>query len=346
MSSVAPPAPPLASTRPPTSGDGAASADAGVDSDSADTQQPQAQVIEGTMGEVLTLPSLCMECFKNVRGRLAGEAARLWGGRRRDAPAALRKGLVDHPRHELSLFTPQNNTQGETRMLMTKIPHFREVMVCSFECPHCGNRCVCVCPLCVCLCVRVRLPRPPLRACLGAAHRLSRPPPPPHPRPTCTTNNSNNEVSFTGAFGERGTRTSLTVPAAAPPSPLLSRQVVKADTAAASIPELEFEIPAGTQKGCITTVEGLLREAGDKLRALQPERRAANPDGAAAIDAFLVRLDEAVAGQTEFTLVLDDPAGNSGVEAAGPGDPLVRVEYYDRTPEQAAACGLKPQVRV
>ena len=27
-------------------------------------------------------------------------------------------------------------------MVLTKIPHFREVMVCSFECPHCGNRSV------------------------------------------------------------------------------------------------------------------------------------------------------------------------------------------------------------
>lgn len=33
--------------------------------------------------------------------------------------------------------------QGETTMMLTKIPHFREVVVCSFECPHCGNRCTC-----------------------------------------------------------------------------------------------------------------------------------------------------------------------------------------------------------
>jgi C4-type Zn-finger protein len=161
--------------------------------------------------------------------------------------------------------------------------------------------------------------------------------------PPRTHKHSNNEVSFAGAFGERGTRTTLTVPPSSPA--VLSRQLVKADTATATIPELEFEIPAGTQKGCITTLEGLLREAGDKLRALQPERRAANPEGAAAIDAFLEKLDAAAAGETPFTLVLDDPAGNSGVEADGPGDPLVRVEYYDRTAEQAAACGLKPQVR-
>jgi hypothetical protein len=66
MSTAAPPAP--TTTRAPAS-------DAGDDAgaDGADgAQQPQAQetqVIEGTMGEVLTLPSLCMECFKNVRGR-------------------------------------------------------------------------------------------------------------------------------------------------------------------------------------------------------------------------------------------------------------------------------------
>ena len=32
--------------------------------------------------------------------------------------------------------------QGETQMLLTRIPHFRELTVCSFECPHCGTRCV------------------------------------------------------------------------------------------------------------------------------------------------------------------------------------------------------------
>ena len=64
-------------------------------------------------------------------------------------------------------------------------------------------------------------------------------------------------------------------------------QVVKSDSATASIPELEFEIPAATQRGCITTVEGLLREAGSALRELQPQRREHDAATAAAIDAFL-----------------------------------------------------------
>ena len=65
------------------------------------------------------------------------------------------------------------------------------------------------------------------------------------------------------------------------------QQVVKSDSATVSIPELEFEIPAATQRGCITTVEGLLREAGAALGELQPQRRAHDAATAAAIDDFL-----------------------------------------------------------
>ena len=54
-------------------------------------------------------------------------------------------------------------------------------------------------------------------------------------------------------------------------------QVVKSDSATVRMPELDFEIPPNTQRGSITTVEGLLRDAADALRALQPERRAAHP---------------------------------------------------------------------
>lgn len=30
--------------------------------------------------------------------------------------------------------------QGTTRLLMTSIPHFKEVILTSFECNHCGNK--------------------------------------------------------------------------------------------------------------------------------------------------------------------------------------------------------------
>lgn len=67
-------------------------------------------------------------------------------------------------------------------------------------------------------------------------------------------------------------------------------QLVKSDSATVTVPELEFEIPRGTQKGTITTVEGMLREAGDALNALQPQRAQQDPETAAAISQFLGRL--------------------------------------------------------
>jgi len=58
----------------------------------------------------------------------------------------------------------------------------------------------------------------------------------------------------------------------------------------------------------------------------------------AAVGAFLARLDACVSGEAAFTLRLDDPAGNSYVEA-GPGgidaDGLLSLERYERTREQA-----------
>ena len=47
---------------------------------------------------------------------------------------------------------------------------------------------------------------------------------------------------------------------------LLRRQVVKSNTTTVTVPELQFEIPPGTQKGVITTVEGLLTDASTGLR--------------------------------------------------------------------------------
>lgn len=44
---------------------------------------------------------------------------------------------------------------------------------------------------------------------------------------------------------------------------------MKSDSAVVRIPELDFEIPAATQKSKITTVEGLLSEAASDLRLLQ-----------------------------------------------------------------------------
>ena len=49
--------------------------------------------------------------------------------------------------------------------------------------------------------------------------------------------------------------------------------VVKADSALVKVPELNFEIPPNTQKGVVTTIEGLLSRSISDLLEEQPVRK-------------------------------------------------------------------------
>ena len=53
----------------------------------------------------------------------------------------------------------------------------------------------------------------------------------------------------------------------------LTRLIVKADTATVCIPELDFEIPPSTDKGSVTTIEGILMTAAEELEKGQPVRK-------------------------------------------------------------------------
>ena len=70
------------------------------------------------------------------------------------------------------------------------------------------------------------------------------------------------DIQQGGMIQERGSRHTLTVKTADD----LNRQVIKSDKATVRIPELDFEIPEGTQKGLMSTVEGLLCQAVENLR--------------------------------------------------------------------------------
>ncbi|XP_006605520.1 zinc finger protein ZPR1 homolog isoform X2 [Glycine soja] len=122
---------------------------------------------------------------------------------------------------------------------------------------------------------------------------------------------------------------------------MLNRQVVKAESATIKIPELDFEIPPEAQRGSLSTVEGILMRAADELQALQEERKKVAPETAEAIDQFLVKLRACAKGESAFTFILDDPAGNSFIENpfAPSSDPSLTIKFYERTPEQQASLG-------
>ncbi|CAM9801757.1 unnamed protein product [Hapterophycus canaliculatus] len=181
---------------------------------------------------------------------------------------------------------------GTTRMLTTKIPFFRELILSSFECDDCHWR--------------------------------------------------NNEVVFGGELQEKGCNFELKVDN----SEDLNRQVIKSDFATVTFKEIEFEIPP-RQRGEVTTVEGLLRTSAEKLGEAQDLRMERSPEVGAQIAGVISRLALMSAGvdsEFPFTMVVDDPSGNSFVEnpSAPNKDPALTTTHYIRTAQQDMSLGLQP----
>ncbi|KAL3886872.1 hypothetical protein ACJMK2_026833 [Sinanodonta woodiana] len=176
--------------------------------------------------------------------------------------------------------------QGVTRIFLTRIPFFKEVILSSFMCEHCGFR--------------------------------------------------NAEEQSGSRIDEKGIKYTLHVRNKQD----MNRMVVQTSSAALSIPEIEFEVALG--KAAITTVEGILDKAIQGLEQNQELRRIQDPDVASKIDIFLKTLNNLKEIASPFTMVLDDPSGNSFVEnpMAPAKDPQLNVERYKRNEAQNEALGL------
>ncbi|KAG0745880.1 hypothetical protein G6F57_003303 [Rhizopus arrhizus] len=177
---------------------------------------------------------------------------------------------------------------GVTRILLSKIPHFKEIIIMAFECPHCGFR--------------------------------------------------NNELQSAGVVNERGHTITLSIQNKED----LNRQLVKSDYCAVKFLELDMEIPANNDRGLLTTVEGLVSNAIDDLAAGQPVRKAMDEAVYNRIEEILATMNEYREGRP-FTIVLDDPSGNSYAEnrCLPNQDPQIKLRWYTRTPEQQAFLGLQ-----
>ncbi|AAZ11385.1 zinc-finger protein ZPR1, putative [Trypanosoma equiperdum] len=163
--------------------------------------------------------------------------------------------------NEIESRCPRCGGNGTTRLMITNIPHFKEVIVSSFECPHCGER--------------------------------------------------NNEVTFGGEFGPKSVRYELEVKSKKD----LDRQVVKSEYATIRIPELDLEIPRESQRGVLNTVEGFLEQTESGLQLQQPLRRIQHPELYEKLETFCEKVRQYRTGDVPFTFIIDDPAGNSYVEA-------------------------------
>jgi len=177
------------------------------------------------------------------------------------------------------------HSTGMSKFMLTKIPHFKEVIVSAFECPSCGYK--------------------------------------------------NNYVQSAGPLAPKGCIQTCSIQTKAD----LNRQVVKADAASIQIPELEFEMPPSV--GVLTTVEGLLRHVIQDLSDGQDQRKAENADVFLAVQNVINHLEDYVEGKSPFSVVMNDPTGNSYIESltAPSIDPQIAITHYVRTKEQLEALG-------
>jgi zinc finger protein len=160
----------------------------------------------------------------------------------------------------------------------------------------------------------------------------------------------NAEVKGGGGVPPLGRRLELAVRTPAD----LRRDVIKAETARVAIPELDLEVSTGSLGGLITTVEGLALAVRDSLKSTQTFQLG---DAADRLDpasltwkTFYEGLEACAAGDRPWTLVMSDPMANSfisGPPGVGPGDeadlaadPGLKMEDYERSPEEDAEYGI------
>ncbi|XP_070548394.1 zinc finger protein ZPR1-like [Ptychodera flava] len=198
--------------------------------------------------------------------------------------------IEDREASELESLCVNCEETGITRLLLTRIPFYKDVILISFECPHC--------------------------------------------------NYSNNEIQPGGKIQDQGCKYEVEIKTPQD----LNRKVVKSDSASVCIPHLDLEIPSNTQKGILTTVEGVLDRVVTGLEQEQPIRRAMDPATADKIDEFIEKIKKLKDLESPFTITVDDPSGNSFIENvhAPQRDPEMKITYYNRTFEQDQQLGLVP----
>jgi zinc finger protein len=86
----------------------------------------------------------------------------------------------------------------------------------------------------------------------------------------------------------------------------------QSDTCDLKIPELDLEVGPATLGGRFTTVEGLLQNIKDQLQTQGGMfSDSADEKFKLQFNKFFEKLDSCIACKTVFTLILDDPTGNS-----------------------------------
>ena len=155
------------------------------------------------------------------------------------------------------------------------------------------------------------------------------------------------DVKSGGEVSEMGTRIYLDVK-----SPIdIRRDILKSESCLLKIPACGVEVVPGTMGGRFTTVEGLLTQIRDDLKAQIFDIGDADAAGGDSMetakkrawDEFFAKMDLAITGEMTYVVILEDPLSNSYVQnlCAPNPDPQLKTETYERTEEEEDELGLK-----
>lgn len=189
---------------------------------------------------------------------------------------------------------PACHSECPTHMKVVNIPHFKDVIIMSTVCEHCGYK--------------------------------------------------SNEVKTGGAVPEKGRKVTLKV---TDPDDL-ARDILKSETCGLQIPELNLDLNPGTLGGRFTTIEGLLVQVFEELNSKVFQGSSDSMDDVTKANwtVFLSKLQEAIDGKIEFTVIMTDPLAASYIQNVYAPDPDPNMESveYERTHEQNEDLGLNDMV--
>lgn len=156
-----------------------------------------------------------------------------------------------------------------------------------------------------------------------------------------------NDVKTGGEVPKHGKRIWLTVKDAKD----LGRDILKSETCMLKIPECRVEVTPGTMGGRFTTVEGLVTQIRDDLKSSifdageeEISTDSMPSDTKKEWGTFFAQIDKAIKGQMQYTILMEDPLGNSycqplDLDESGK-DPRIRTQEYERTEEEEEDLGL------
>lgn len=190
---------------------------------------------------------------------------------------------------EISSLCMDCGKNGVTKMMLTRIPFYRDVIISSFNCEHCHS--------------------------------------------------SNTGVDSANKIQDQGIKMKLTVSNARD----LNRSLIKSDYATLKVPAIDLEIPPLTQKGLLTTIEGVLERVITNLKADIELKKDAEKELTDKLALFVVKIEDLRALKSgEFDVIVDDPSGDSFIENpdAPKRDPKLAITHYKRDSEQNERLGI------